>query len=77
LARSDNWWCVPTANEPSGRLSHTAAGGVPSVQKKLRSAAGTSANSARVFAAWKREFKLPWREAGLPNHHDDEVDSDQ
>ena len=27
-------------------------------------------------AAWKREFKLPWREAGPPNHHDDKVDSD-
>jgi len=26
---------------------------------------------------WKREFKLPWREAGPPNHHDDKVDSDQ
>ena len=25
----------------------------------------------------KREFKLPWREAGSPNHHDDIVDSDQ
>jgi len=25
----------------------------------------------------KREFKLPWREAGPPNHHDDRVDSDQ
>ena len=25
----------------------------------------------------KREFKLPWREAGSPNHPDDEVDSDQ
>ena len=23
------------------------------------------------------EFKLPWREAGPPNHHDDKVDSDQ
>jgi len=28
-------------------------------------------------ATWKREFKLPWREAGSPNHHDDRVDSDQ
>jgi hypothetical protein len=27
--------------------------------------------------AWKREFKLPWREADLTNHHDDQVDSDQ
>ena len=26
---------------------------------------------------WKREFKLPWREAGPPNHLDDKVDSDQ
>jgi hypothetical protein len=31
----------------------------------------------RCKAAWKREFKLPWREAGPPNHHDDEVDSYQ
>ena len=23
------------------------------------------------------EFKLPWREAGPPNHHDNKVDSDQ
>jgi len=23
------------------------------------------------------EFKLPWREAGPPKHHDDKVDSDQ
>jgi len=28
-------------------------------------------------ATWKREFKLPWREAGPPHHHDDKVDSDQ
>ena len=26
---------------------------------------------------WKRECKLPWRETGPPNHHDDRVDSDQ
>ena len=26
---------------------------------------------------WKREFKLPWRKAGPPNHPDDDVDSDQ
>jgi len=25
----------------------------------------------------KVAFKLPWREAGPPNHHDDKVDSDQ
>jgi len=31
----------------------------------------------RKKATWKREFKLPWREAGPPNHHDDKVDSDQ
>ena len=31
----------------------------------------------RCKATWKREFKLPWREAGPPNHHDDIVDSDQ
>ena len=31
----------------------------------------------RRKATWKREFKLPWREAGPPNRYDDEVDSDQ
>ena len=30
----------------------------------------------RCKATWKREFKLPWREAGPPNHHDDKVVSD-
>ena len=28
-------------------------------------------------ATWKKKFKLPWREAGPPDHHDDKVDSDQ
>ena len=27
------------------------------------------------MATWKRKLKLPWREAGLPNHHDDREDS--
>ena len=31
----------------------------------------------RCKATWKRELKLPWREAGPRNHHDDMVDSDQ
>jgi hypothetical protein len=29
------------------------------------------------MATWSKEFKLPWREAGPPNHYDDEVDLDQ
>ena len=28
-------------------------------------------------ATWKSKFKLPWRDAGSPNHYDDVVDSDQ
>jgi len=31
----------------------------------------------RYEATWKREFKLPWREADPPNHLDDKVDPDQ
>ena len=27
--------------------------------------------------SWKRMFKLTWREAGPPTHHDAQVDSDQ
>ena len=28
-------------------------------------------------ATWKGEFKAPWREADPPDHHDDQIDSDQ
>ena len=35
-----------------------------------------SAQEGRYKATWKRGFKLPWREAGPPNHLDDKVDSD-
>ena len=31
----------------------------------------------RSKTTWERECKLPWREAGPLNHHDDLVDSDQ
>ena len=31
----------------------------------------------RYKATWKREFKLPWRAAGQPNHLDDKVYLDQ
>ena len=30
----------------------------------------------RCKATWKRGFKLPWREAGPPNHHDDTREAD-
>jgi len=30
----------------------------------------------RCDATWKREFGLPWREAGPPNHNDDKMKSD-
>ena len=28
----------------------------------------------RYKVTWKREFQLPWREAGPPKHHDDKVE---
>ena len=31
----------------------------------------------RCKDTWKREFELAWREAGPPNHLEDEVDSEQ
>jgi len=31
----------------------------------------------RYKATWKKEFKIPWREAGPPDHLDDKVKSDQ
>jgi len=38
---------------------------------------GDVAYAGRCKATCKRGFKLPWREAGPPNYHDDKVDSDQ
>ena len=32
--------------------------------------------ACRYKATWKREFNLLWREAGPPDHLDDEMDSD-
>jgi len=34
-------------------------------------------DTAAMYAPTKAVGELPWREAGLPNHHDDKVDSDQ
>ena len=38
---------------------------------------GERLKSPGVPGVGSREFKLPWREAGPPNHDDDKVDSDQ
>jgi len=35
------------------------------------------ARKVECKATWQREFKLPWCQAGPPNHHDDKVVSDQ
>ena len=37
---------------------------------------GAGGKGGRCKTTWKWEFKLSWREAGPPNHHDDKVDSD-
>ena len=36
-----------------------------------------SVQEDRYKATWKRELKLPWREAAPPNHLCDEVDSER
>ena len=54
---------------------------VSSPEKRLQelgmSVWNVGVSEGRCKATWKREFKLPWREAGPPNHHEDKVDSDQ
>ena len=37
----------------------------------------TSTRKVDIRLSGKRKFKLPWRKAGPPNHHDDNVDLDQ
>ena len=46
-------------------------------RRRIPYANGPVVEEGRCQATWKREFKLPWREAGPPNHLDDKVDSDQ
>ena len=50
---------------------------VKDVLKKSCSLLAGRVQEGRCKATWKREFKLPWRAAGPPNHPDDKVDSDQ
>ena len=40
-------------------------------------AAGAGRLDSGAGRAPRTEFKLPWRDAGPPNHLDDRVDSDQ
>ena len=40
-------------------------------------ASSRTPETSTLKATWKRGFKLPWREAGPPNHDDEKVDSDQ
>ena len=45
--------------------------------KNSLSGQGHEAVQKMLVSMGDKEFKLPWREAGPPNHHDDKVDSDQ
>ena len=42
-----------------------------------RATSSCACQEGRCKATSKRQFKVPWCEGGPPNHHDDEVDSDQ
>ena len=59
-----------------GSLASTFLGGVRMVEWE-RVGEKHGETRCRVSGSEKREFKLPWREASPPNHHDDTVDSDQ
>jgi len=55
--------------------------GLRVIKKKKKSVPPDRVFAMRSNAGRKllgeRQFKLPWREAGPPNHRDDKVDSDQ
>ena len=60
------WWVVP----PDSAVR------VRPVQKCVCPNSRT-AMSISSSVCLERDFKLPWREAGPPDHQDDKVDSDQ
>ena len=49
----------------------------PSLPRRPLSFGSRFILEGRCKATWKREFILPWRETGPPNHHADRVDSNQ
>ena len=67
----------------SETLSESERGGEAGRVRERRRESGREKESVaapqegRCKATWKREFKLPWREAGPPQHHDDKVDLGQ
>ena len=66
-----------SSDEPSSRLLRVS----PALH--FRSSGGgakwsvTTYQEGRYKATWKRDFQLPWREAGQSDHLDGNVDSDQ
>ena len=60
------WWGLMSAN---GNPNKCSAPTIASLSTVLQSC------SRKVDV--RLPGKLPWREAGPPNHHDDKVDSDQ
>jgi len=69
------------------RLLFHSTLGSRGIQKKKRRAESSADQNVPVAVRhlpreseerlyWTRKFKLPWREAGPPDHHDDKVDSD-
>jgi len=59
------------------RYTRGGWGGSTCPASSIPPSSGHAGCAGRWKATWKRESKLPWREAGPPNHHDDKVDSDQ
>jgi len=69
----------PTHNMSLNRRlsSNSARPDPPKVQAKPNSTIQLAHRVGRCQATWKRQFELPRREAGPPNHHDEKADSDQ
>ena len=67
-SRSDIMRCISVLSRSSAALS---------MCRVVLSLSSIPTCEGRHKATWKRKFKLPWREAGPPNHLNDKVDSDQ
>ena len=54
-----------------------AGNSVPQKPKQPPGQSRVADQQGRCKSTWTGELKLPWREAGPPNHHDNKVYSDQ
>ena len=65
-------WSQRGQDEPASGRRWSHCSGSTALYRNSGARGSADGQDGRYKATWKREFKLPWREAGPPNHLEDE-----